>query len=107
MKDYKYSGDSRLILSLLYAMPQMDGLQLAAAIKKEWPELPILVASGFAEMSPETDHSLCLLWKPFSKAELAMEIARVLENKKTGRSKKAPGSVIAPFVEITKRCSGS
>ena len=33
-----------------YAMPHMTGLQLAEAIKKEWPELPVIIATGFAEM---------------------------------------------------------
>ena len=41
-----------------YAMPQMTGLQLADAIKKEWPELPVIIATGFAEMEPETK-SVC------------------------------------------------
>ena len=40
-----------------YAMPQMTGLQLADAIKKEWPELPVIIATGFAEMEPETRSS--------------------------------------------------
>jgi CheY-like chemotaxis protein len=33
-------------------MPQMTGLQLADAIKAEWPKLPVLLATGFAEMPP-------------------------------------------------------
>ena len=35
-----------------YAMPKMTGLQLADAIKKEWSELPVVIATGFAEMDP-------------------------------------------------------
>ena len=79
-----------------YAMPHMDGRQLAAAIKKEWPDLPIIVASGFAEMSPETEQSLCLLPKPFSEGELAMQIARVLEKKEDQKGSRVGDRPIRP-----------
>ena len=49
----------------------MTGLQLADAIKNEWPELPVIIATGFAEMEPETRSRLPELSKPFTEAELA------------------------------------
>ena len=61
-----------------YAMPRMTGLQLADAIKKEWPELPVIVATGFAEMEPDTELSLPKLAKPFTEAELAKELERII-----------------------------
>jgi PAS domain S-box-containing protein len=67
-----------------YAMPQMNGLQLADAIKKEWPELPIIIATGFAEMEPETESSLPKLAKPFTEAELAKELERVVPRTRIG-----------------------
>ena len=61
-----------------YAMPQMTGLQLAAAIKQEWPEIPVIITSGFAEMDePQIEPRLPRLAKPFTEAELAKELARV------------------------------
>ena len=36
-----------------HSMPTMTGLQLAEAIKTEWPELPVILATGFAEMEPQ------------------------------------------------------
>src|SRR6185437_1911493 len=30
-----------------HAMPQMTGLQLLEAIRKEWPGLPVIIATGF------------------------------------------------------------
>jgi CheY-like chemotaxis protein len=54
-----------------YAMPVMTGLQLADAVKKEWPSLPVIIATGFAEMEPETRSRLPELSKPFTEAELA------------------------------------
>jgi CheY-like chemotaxis protein len=61
-----------------YAMPRMTGLQLADAIKKEWPELPVIIATGFAEMEPETELNLPKLAKPFTEAELAKELERII-----------------------------
>jgi PAS domain S-box-containing protein len=48
------------------AMPQMTGLQLAAAIKVEWPELPILLVSGYAELPSEDTLRVPKLAKPYS-----------------------------------------
>jgi PAS domain S-box-containing protein len=60
-----------------YAMPKMTGLQLADAIKREWPELPVVIATGFAEMEPETGAKQLRLLKPFAEAELAAALARI------------------------------
>ena len=35
-------------------MPRMTGLQLANAIKAEWPKLPVILATGFAEIPSGT-----------------------------------------------------
>jgi PAS domain S-box-containing protein len=67
-----------------YAMPQMNGLQLADAIKKEWPELPVIIATGFAEMEPETKSSLPKLAKPFTEAELAKELEHIVPRARIG-----------------------
>ena len=34
------------------AMPQMTGVQLAEAIQEEWPDLPVMLATGYAELEP-------------------------------------------------------
>jgi PAS domain S-box-containing protein len=57
-------------------MPQMTGLQLANAIKSEWPELPVLLASGFAE-APSGGHEPPKLSKPFSQMELANKLRAI------------------------------
>ena len=36
-----------------YRMPQMDGAQVARAIRLQWPELPIVMLSGYPEDVPE------------------------------------------------------
>ncbi len=60
-----------------YAMPHMTGLQLAEAIKREWPELPVIIATGFAEMESEVQPVLPKLAKPFTEAELVKELERM------------------------------
>jgi len=53
------------------AMPKMTGLQLRDAIRKLRPGLPIIIATGYAEMPPlEKDEPLRLA-KPFTQYELA------------------------------------
>jgi PAS domain S-box-containing protein len=59
------------------AMPQMTGTQLAKAIKQEWPNMPILLATGYAEIRPEDDLGLPKLSKPFLQRELAAALARL------------------------------
>jgi YesN/AraC family two-component response regulator len=62
-----------------YAMPQMTGLQLAEAIKEEWPELRVIIATGFAEMEPGVATTLPKLAKPFTQRDLARELARIIQ----------------------------
>ncbi|RUM03758.1 hybrid sensor histidine kinase/response regulator [Rhizobium chutanense] len=61
-----------------HAMPRMTGAQLAAAIRDEWPEMPIILATGYAELPEGTGiANLPRLGKPFSQAQLAEAISRV------------------------------
>ena len=67
-----------------YAMPHMTGLQLVNAIKQEWPELPVIIATGFAEMDSEIQSGLPKLAKPFTEVELARELERIVPGKRDG-----------------------
>jgi PAS domain S-box-containing protein len=67
-----------------YAMPHMTGLQLANAIKREWPELPVIIATGFAEMESEAQSIRPKLTKPFTQAELAKELERIVPRRRDG-----------------------
>lgn len=59
------------------AMPHMSGTQLAKAIKQEWPDVSVLLATGYAEIKPEDDTGLPKLSKPFMQGELAAALARL------------------------------
>jgi CheY-like chemotaxis protein len=63
------------------AMPQMTGMQLAAAIRVDWPNLPILLVSGYAELPSKTAFELPKLAKPFSLDDLEDAVARTIGGK--------------------------
>ena len=56
------------------AMPQMTGMQLIEEIKDNWPDLPAILATGFAELPPGTDPRQITLAKPFRQHDLAYAV---------------------------------
>ena len=65
-----------------HAMPQMTGLELAAVMHQEWPWIPVILASGYADLMSADTMSLPRLAKPYHQAELASCIAGALEAQK-------------------------
>ena len=61
-----------------HAMPGMTGAELARQIKQRWPELPVILATGYAELPNGEDPGLPRLSKPYLQDELAGQIARVM-----------------------------
>jgi signal transduction histidine kinase/ActR/RegA family two-component response regulator len=62
------------------AMPGMTGSELARKIRSHWPDLPIILATGFADLANEEDPGWPRLSKPYQRDELAAAIARVFES---------------------------
>jgi signal transduction histidine kinase len=65
-----------------HAMPHMTGLELAGIIRQQWPQVPIILASGYAELQQRDDCPLPRLAKPYRQSELAACIANVIEGRK-------------------------
>jgi signal transduction histidine kinase len=61
-----------------HAMPGMTGADLAVRVQSEHPELPILLATGYAEQPAGSIIDLPRLAKPYTRDQLSMEIARLL-----------------------------
>jgi signal transduction histidine kinase len=61
-----------------YAMPGMTGLQLAEALRRLRPGLPVLLATGYGELRGDTAAGLARLPKPFGQDSLARAIAASL-----------------------------
>ena len=60
------------------AMPEMTGVQLARATAAKRPHLPVILASGFAEIETNSVQGWRRLPKPFRRAELADALAAAL-----------------------------
>jgi CheY-like chemotaxis protein len=58
-----------------FAMPEQTGEHLAEEVLKRWPEVPVLIVSGYAELPEGMLHNLPKLRKPFREAELAAAVA--------------------------------
>ena len=70
-------------------MPAMTGIELAHEIAASWPDLPVLLMTGYAEQKEAADDLAEIIHgvveKPFSVAEIRREVARVL----AGRSEES------------------
>ena len=60
------------------AMPKMTGVQLARAARGLRPDLPILLATGYADPFEGADLDLPRLAKPYQQEQLATQIAKIL-----------------------------
>jgi signal transduction histidine kinase/ActR/RegA family two-component response regulator len=76
-------GGSKIDLVVTdHAMPHMTGLELARIIREEWPWIPVILASGYADLESMDNFALPRLAKPYHQSELASCIANVLEEQK-------------------------
>jgi CheY-like chemotaxis protein len=78
-----------------YSMPGMTGAQLAEAARRIHPALPIVLATGYADLPAGTDIDLPRLAKPYSQTQLAREIG------------KAVASDALPLLDNRTRASGA
>jgi CheY-like chemotaxis protein len=63
-----------------YAMPGMTGLQLAEELHRHWPQLPVVLATGYAELQGRAIDRLTRLPKPFGQEALAEAIEECLHD---------------------------
>jgi PAS domain S-box-containing protein len=72
------SGHPELDLVITdHAMPNMTGCELAAHLRDRRPDLPIILATGFAESPSDRNPRLPRLCKPFRQDEIAAAIDSV------------------------------
>jgi PAS domain S-box-containing protein len=62
-----------------YAMPRMTGGELAMAIAREWPDVKVIIATGYADIPNEEEGKLIRLGKPFWSHELKQAIESVVQ----------------------------
>ncbi|WP_459205842.1 ATP-binding protein [Pseudomonas sp. MLB6B] len=60
-------------------MPDMTGAEFAQQARQRLAQLPVLIITGYANLSPSELNGFEVLRKPFRRAELAQGLARLLE----------------------------
>ena len=74
-------GDRLAFVLLDLTMPPPDGREVYATLRAQWPTLPILLSSGYADLSPGAlgkDPHLGFLAKPYTLAQLRAALAERL-----------------------------
>ncbi|MGG1949453.1 ATP-binding protein [Trinickia sp. NRRL B-1857] len=72
------SGTKVDLLITDYSMPKMTGMQLAQAARELRPDLPIVIATGYADLPSGTTMDIVRLRKPYQQHQLVEEIAKAL-----------------------------
>jgi signal transduction histidine kinase len=67
-----------------HAMPGMTGTELAKQIRRAWPELPIVIATGYADVPADPELELPRLSKPYRQQELAELVKRLTGDRGMG-----------------------
>jgi len=57
------------------AMPNMTGYQLTELIKDEWPDVPVIIATGYSELHADVAKEITKLSKPYFQNDLERAIA--------------------------------
>ncbi len=70
------NGDFDLVITD-QAMPQMTGTELVAEMAQRWPHLPVILATGYAELPDNAGRELRRLNKPFMLPDLERVLTQV------------------------------
>lgn len=73
------------LVVLDYAMPGMNGAEVARAIAKDWPSLPVLFVTGYADLTAlrEVGEDR-IAQKPFDRTDFAAKVYRMLRVEAVG-----------------------
>ncbi|HEY0328440.1 MAG TPA: PAS domain S-box protein [Rhodopseudomonas sp.] len=75
-------SDARFdVLLTDYAMPGMTGLDLATRVKVSKPKLPIVLATGYAELPPDALLGFPRLGKPYTQEQLAESLEAAIRER--------------------------
>jgi PAS domain S-box-containing protein len=76
-------GEAIDLLITDHAMPQMTGAQLIAEVGERWPALPVILATGYADLPAGTKAGVLRLNKPFWQADLEKAVAAAMARRAT------------------------
>ncbi len=66
-----------------HAMPQMTGAQLIAEVGERWPALPVILATGYADLPAGAKAGVLRLNKPFWQADLEKAVCAAMARRTT------------------------
>jgi DNA-binding NtrC family response regulator len=76
-------------------MPERDGMSLMREVKEKWPDIPVIIMSGYATNETVTQVSktdaASFIAKPFTPDELAEAIRKVSEKEGSHEQKEGSG----------------
>jgi signal transduction histidine kinase len=84
------------------AMPSMTGVELSRRIRDLKPELPIVIATGYADLAGGEDLGFQRLAKPFRRETLAKLVATILTNKDAAANRSK-----SPAVHLVRHAAGT
>ena len=61
-----------------HAMPGMTGTELAARVNQKWPDLPVAITTGYAELPSGRSLDVPHLLKPYGQRDLASLLSSLL-----------------------------
>lgn len=77
-------GDDAVDLLITdHAMPQMTGAQLIAEVGQRWPNLPLILATGYADLPAGAGAGVLRLNKPFWQADLEKAVCAAMTRRAT------------------------
>jgi PAS domain S-box-containing protein len=68
-----------LVFSDIVMAGEMDGLALARRLRAEWPDLPVLLTTGYSQSAENIGQEFAILPKPYELPELARALGSALE----------------------------
>jgi len=80
-----------IVMSDIVMPGGISGLELARALRKNHPELPVLLTTGYSQYAPEVvKEGFILIEKPYHRDVLATSIQRAAERASRTRSSATP-----------------
>ena len=94
LKAMQYEDFSLLIVDV--KMPKHDGIYLMKKIKEQWPDIPIIVMSGYSTTETIQEAfkvgAASFIAKPFEPDELVKTVRQIIEKEEHHGKKESPGN---------------
>jgi CheY-like chemotaxis protein len=72
-----------IVFSDIVMAGEMDGLALARRLRTQWPQLPILLTTGYSRNAESVAQEFTILPKPYALADLSRALGTVMSDAKT------------------------